>query len=66
MPLDPKKRDGLDEGDQKFLRSIDDYDWHVMKVAPRAGEEGKLWAYSTGLYYKFKHPEIIVFNRNWT
>jgi len=33
-----------------------------MSVAPRVGEEGDLWSYSTGLYYHFKHPEIIVLN----
>src|SRR5262245_22566632 len=45
---------------QDFLRMIDEYGWHVMGVAPRVGEEGDLWSYSTGLYYRFKHPEIIV------
>jgi hypothetical protein len=65
MPLDPKKRDGLKKIDQDFLRIIDECDWHVMKVAPLAGEEGDLWAYSTGLYYRFQHPEIIVFNQKF-
>lgn len=34
-----------------------------MSVAPRQGEEGDLWSYSTGLYYHFQHPEIIVLNQ---
>jgi Domain of unknown function (DUF4262) len=63
MPLDPKKREGLPEDDQKFLRIIDEFGWHVTNVAPRVGEEGDLWSYSTGLYYLYKHPEIIVFNQ---
>jgi hypothetical protein len=65
MPLNPKNRDGLEKADQEFLRIIDEYDWHVMEVAPRAGEEGDIWAYSTGLYYRFNHPEIIVFNQKF-
>jgi Domain of unknown function (DUF4262) len=64
VPLDPKNLDGRDDGERNFLRIIDKYGWHVMKVAPLVGEEGDLWAYSTGLYYKFKHPEIIVFNQD--
>jgi len=62
MPLDPKKRDGLKEIDQDFLRITDEHGWHVMSVAPLAGDEGDLWSYSTGLYYHFEHPEIIVLN----
>ncbi len=63
MPLDPKKRDGLKKGDQEFLRIIDEFGWHVMSVAPRKGGEGDLFSYSTGLYYHFQHPEIIIFNQ---
>ena len=62
MPLDPKKLEGHTEGDQEFLRIIDEFGWHVMSVAPRVGEEGDLWSYSTGLFYHYKHPEIVVFN----
>jgi hypothetical protein len=62
MPLDPKKRDGLKKIDEDFLRIIDEHGWHVMSVAPGVDDEGELWSYSTGLYYHYKHPEIIVFN----
>ena len=62
MTLDPSKRDGLPPVDAKFLESIEEFGWHVMTVAPRAGEDGDLWAYSTGLYYSYGHPEIILFN----
>ena len=60
--LDPKKRDGLSRGASEFLRIIDEYGWHVMSVAPRVdSEEKREWfSYSTGLYMRFQHPEIIV------
>jgi Domain of unknown function (DUF4262) len=62
MPLDPKKRAGLKKIDEDFLRIIDEHGWHVMSVLPGVDDEGELWSYSTGLYYHYKHPEIIVFN----
>ncbi len=65
MPRDPKQRDGLPEGDRKFLQIIDEYGWHVTKVGLTKGDEGPAWAYSTGLYYKFGHPEIIVFGQKF-
>lgn len=61
MTLDLSKRDGLCAADAKFLQIIAEYGWHVMTVVPRVGEEGTLWAYSTGLYYSYGHPEIILF-----
>jgi hypothetical protein len=48
--LDPKKRDGLSNGDARFLEIIDKYGWHVMSVAPLVGEKGQSFAYSTGLF----------------
>jgi hypothetical protein len=60
--LDPKNRHGLPAGDAKFLEIVEKFGWHVMTVAPRTGEEGDLFAYSTGLYYSFGHPEILLFN----
>ena len=59
--LDPKKRHGFPTGDAKFLEIIDKFQWHVMSVAPRIDEEGESFSYSTGLYMRFKHPEIILF-----
>ena len=64
MTLNPSKRDGFSQADAKFLEIIEKYGWHVMTVAPRAGEDGDLWAYSTGLYYSYGHPEIILFHLN--
>ena len=62
MPLDPKKRDGLQPIDQDFLKNIDEFGWHVLGVVPCNGDEGHAWSYSTGLFYHHKHPEIVVFN----
>ena len=64
MPLDPTKLEGHTEFDQKFLKIIDEHGWHVMNIAPRVEDEsgGDLWSYSTGLYYHYQHPEIIIFN----
>jgi hypothetical protein len=54
--------DGLSTSDVKFLNIVKDFGWHVMKVAPRVGDEERLWAYSTGLYYSYGHPEILMLN----
>src|SRR5690242_1341275 len=62
MPLDPQKLDSHTDFDQKFLKIIDEHGWHVMNVVPRAEDSGDAWSYSTGLFYHYKHPEIIVFN----
>jgi hypothetical protein len=51
MPIDPKKLEGYKEFDQKFLKIIDEFGWHVMSVAPRTDQEVDLWSYSTGLFY---------------
>jgi hypothetical protein len=59
--LDPKHRDGLAPGDAKFLEIIDKFQWHVMSVAPRIDEEGESFSYSTGLFMRFKRPEVILF-----
>src|SRR5262249_2093833 len=62
MTLNPKEQRGLSKTDASFLKIIDEFGWHVMSVAPRAGDEGDLWVYSTGLFFSFKHPEVVVFN----
>ena len=40
---------------------IDEYGWAVTKVAPRVGDQGECFAYSTGLFLRFGQPEIIMF-----
>jgi uncharacterized protein DUF4262 len=61
MTLDPKKRDGLRPVDAGYLAKIDEHGWAVMKVAPRVGDAGDCFAYSTGLFRKFGQPEILIF-----
>jgi len=60
--LDPKNRDGLKPGDARFLEVIDKYGWHVMSVSPRVDfDDAQEWfSYSTGLFMRFQHPEIIL------
>jgi len=62
MPIDPKKLDGHNKFSQDFLKIIDEHGWFVMSVVPRKDDEGDAWSYSTGLFYHYRHPEIIVFN----
>ncbi len=61
--LDPKNREGLSQGDAKFLEIVDKYGWHVMTVAPRVDSQDKQewFSYSTGLYMRFQQPEVIIF-----
>jgi hypothetical protein len=61
MTLDPTRRSGLRPVDAKFLANIEEYGWAVTKVAPRVGDDGDFFAYSTGLYLKFGQPEIVIF-----
>jgi hypothetical protein len=62
MTLNPANRQGLSKVDAKFLRIIEEFGWHVMTVAPRVDEEGDIFAYSSGLFHSFGHPEVIIFN----
>ncbi len=48
-----------DENDRKLLADVEGHGWHVLGV--EEDEEGPAFAYSIGLYYNFKHPEVIVF-----
>ena len=59
--LDPAKKNGLKPADSKFLANIEEYGWVVTTVAPRVGDEGDCFAYSTGLYFRFGQPEIVMF-----
>jgi hypothetical protein len=61
MTLDPKNREGLPPVDAKFLANIEEHGWAVVKVAPRLGEQGDCFAYSTGLYFRLGQPEIVIF-----
>jgi hypothetical protein len=48
-----------EDSDQKVLDDIAVHGWHVAGVLDWDGLPG--WAYSVGLYHRFKHPEIVVF-----
>jgi hypothetical protein len=58
---DPRDRAGLAPADARFLKVIEEHDWIVTTVAPRVNEEGNSFAYSTGMYYRYRHPEILIF-----
>jgi hypothetical protein len=60
MTLDPKKREGLDPRDAKFLELVDKYGWHVMNVAPRVSEGRNAFSYSTGIFFHHGCLEIIL------
>jgi hypothetical protein len=64
MPRDPKDLNDRNDFERKFLRIIDEFGWFVLSVVPRAADEGDAWSYSTGLFYHYQHPEIIIFNEN--
>jgi hypothetical protein len=56
MTLNPANREGLSQGEAKFLQIIEEFGWHVMTVSPREGEEGDLFAYSTGFFIRSVTP----------
>jgi Domain of unknown function (DUF4262) len=61
MTRDLKEREGLHSADQKFLSNIETHGWVVTKVFKREGETGPEWAYSTGLFHSYQHPELAIF-----
>jgi len=63
MTYDFRLREGLPAEDRKFLEIIDKFDWHVTKVAPRVDSHDKQewFAYTTGLFVRYRHPEVIIF-----
>jgi len=60
MTRDLRHRDGLRPGDEKFLSQIETYGWNVTKIFRRQGETGPEWAFSTGLFQSYQHPEIVI------
>jgi len=52
---------GLSASDTKFLQDIQTHGWHVTRVFASKGEAGPEWAFSTGLFQSFSHPEVVVF-----
>lgn len=41
--------------------SIREHGWHVTAVFPTAASDGEYFAYTTGLWETFKHPELVIF-----
>jgi hypothetical protein len=60
MTRDVRQRGGLKPADQKFLSIIETHGWHVTRVFNREGDSGPEWAYSTGLFHSYGHPEILI------
>src|SRR4029077_10519779 len=61
MVRDPKHPDNSHPPDQKFLAQIETHGWSVTDVFRREGETGPEWAFSTGLFHSYQHPEIVIF-----
>lgn len=49
----------MDEPDLRVRSDIDQYGWHVAKIA--GDEQAPPWAFTIGLEHSFEHPEVIVF-----
>jgi hypothetical protein len=60
---DPKKTEGLNEYEAEFLRGIDERHWAVTRVGPgpKDPQDAPRYAYTTGLYLRFRHPEILIY-----
>jgi hypothetical protein len=53
------KKTPQDKGEAKLLANVKDPGWHVMGVME--SEAAPAFAYTIGLYYNYRHPEIIAF-----
>lgn len=47
-----------DDHDRKLLSDVESVGWHVLCINGDAS--GPAYCFSVGLYYTFKHPEILV------
>jgi hypothetical protein len=61
MTRDVAKRESLPPADEKFLENIERHGWVVTRVFRSGDETGPEFAYSTGLFLNYQHPEIIIF-----
>ncbi|WP_316163214.1 DUF4262 domain-containing protein [Bradyrhizobium sp. SZCCHNRI20481] len=57
LDADPEK---LDDGDRTFVAKIRQHGWATTSIG--ADDEGPGFAYTTGFWLKFGHPELIVFS----
>lgn len=51
--------EATDPFDRKLIQDVNQVGWHVTMV--REDQEGAGFAYTTGLYERYKHPELILF-----
>jgi hypothetical protein len=49
----------LDAEDQAFIAKVKKYGWMVTNIKDEPGKTG--WAYTTGLFEHYQHPEVIIF-----
>jgi hypothetical protein len=61
MTRDLRHLKGLHAADQKFLSQIESCGWNVTTVFKTEGETGPEWAFSTGLFHSYRHPEVAIF-----
>lgn len=47
-----------DRHDEKLLSDVRTFGWHVLRIFE--DEDGPGFCFSVGLYYTFRHPEILV------
>src|SRR5689334_8940196 len=47
-----------DESEAKVVSDVRQYGWHVLGV--REDDEGPGFAFTIGLYYSFRHPEVLI------
>jgi hypothetical protein len=59
MKLPRRLTERLDEADEKVLKDVENNGWHVIVVSDEGREPG--WGFSVGLYYTFRHPEVVIF-----
>jgi hypothetical protein len=57
---DLKDTTGLSAQEVQFLQGIDQYYWAVTKVG-ESSEDSHRFAYTTGLYFRFRHPELLIY-----
>lgn len=52
----------LDRHEKNFVNKVRKHGWFHTSVAPREGEDGPSFGYTTGFWLKFRFPELIVFS----
>ena len=58
---DPKNTEGLTSYEAEFLQGIENSYWAVTQVGSPTNEDEPRFVYTTGLYYRFRHPELLIY-----